>query len=135
MSEHFHAVVWIDHHEAKVYQFDATSADAATVHSTKPHQHIHHKANTVGSGHAGVDKKYLEQVAISIAHCGAILITGPANAKHELETYLKHAHPVLAKRVMGVQTVDHPTEGELIALGRRFFKASDRMQWQTPEQR
>src|SRR4029077_11598562 len=54
MSNHYHAVVWIDHREAKVFQFNATQVDRGTVRSTHPDQHIHHKANAAGSGHAPV---------------------------------------------------------------------------------
>lgn len=56
MSSHYHAIVWIDHHEAKVFQFDASDVDTA----------------------------YLQQVARALQHAGMVLITGPAGAKKEL---------------------------------------------------
>jgi hypothetical protein len=45
MSSHYHAVVWIDHREAKVFHCNATESERATVRSHHPDQHIHHKAN------------------------------------------------------------------------------------------
>ena len=75
MSEHYHALVWIDHHEAKIFQFNATDVDATRVRSDHPHQHIHHKANTRGSGHAPVDEDFLERVTQAVMGAGAILIT------------------------------------------------------------
>src|SRR4051812_14638218 len=63
MTTYHHAVVWIDHQVAKVVHFDADSSEPAVVHSSHPHQHLHHKANSGDSGHAPVDKKFLEQVA------------------------------------------------------------------------
>lgn len=131
MSNHYHALVWIDHREAKVFQFDAADADRTTVHSTHPHQHIHHKANSGDSGHAPVDKEFLNHVTQTLSQAGAILITGPANAKTELAAYIRHQHPDLAKRISGVEPLDHPTDGELVALARKFFKADDRMHSQT----
>jgi len=127
MTEHYHVLVWIDHREAKVFQFNATDTDRTSIRSEHPHQHIHHHANARGSGHVPLDKKFLEHVAAAIAHAGAILIAGPANAKTELAQYLKEAHPALAQKISGVEPLDHPTDGELVALARSFFKADDRM--------
>lgn len=127
MSSHYHVVVWIDHREAKVFQFNATDVDHTTVHSSHPHQHIHHKANAGDSGHAPVDKEFFKRVAEAIAQAGAILITGPANAKIELVAYIKATQPHLAARISGVETLDHPSDGALVALARTFFKADDRM--------
>lgn len=127
MSEHYHALVWIDHHEAKIFQFNAAEVDRSRVRSHHPHQHIHHKANAGDSGHAPVDEEFLERVAQAIMHAGAILITGPANAKKELAAHIERVHPDLGKRVSGVETLDHPSDGELLALARKFFRADDRM--------
>jgi stalled ribosome rescue protein Dom34 len=131
MSNHYHALVWIDHREAKVFQFNATDVDRTTVRSTHPDQHIHHKANAGDSGHAPVDQEFLKRVAQAIAQAGAILITGPANAKTELVTYIKKTEPLLAERISGVETLDHPSDGALLKLARTFFKADDRMHSQT----
>jgi stalled ribosome rescue protein Dom34 len=131
MSTHYHALVWIDHREAKVFHFNATEVDRATVRSTHPDQHIHHKANSGDSGHAPVDKEFLKRVIQAIAQAGAILITGPANAKTELVSYIKATQPHLAERISGVEALDHPSDGALLALARTFFKADDRMHSQS----
>jgi hypothetical protein len=127
MATHHHAVVWIDHKLARVVHFDADSSDPRVVHSSHPHQHLHHKANSIDSGHAPVDRKFFERVAEAIAQAGAILVVGPASARTELHTYLEDTHPAIAKRVHAVQPMDHPTDGQLLAHARRFFKADDRM--------
>ena len=125
MSNHYHALIWIDHREAKVFHFNATEVDHSTVRSTHPDQHIHH--NSSDSGHAPVDNEFLRRVADGVAKSGAILITGPASAKTELVAYIKSANPGLAEKISGVETLDHPTDGALVALARKFFKADDRM--------
>jgi stalled ribosome rescue protein Dom34 len=131
MTSHYHVVVWIDHREAKVFQFNATDVDHTTVKSSHPDQHIHHKANSGDSGHAPVNTEFFKRVAQAIAQAGAILITGPANAKTELVTYIMKTQPHLAERISGVETLDHPSDGALVALARTFFKADDRMHPQT----
>ena len=127
MNGHYHAIVWIDHQQAKVFKFDATQVDSTVVRSSHPHQHIHHKANSGDSGHAPVDTAFLERVAENLASAGTILITGPANAKRDLATYLEEREPAIAARVAGIEPLDHPSDGELLALARKFFKAEDRM--------
>ena len=130
MSDPYHVLIWIDHHEAKIYHFGALESEPSRLRSSDPHLHLHHKANTVGSGHAAVDGTFLERIAQAIAHNSAILITGPGTAKNELAGHLERNHPDIAKRVSGVESLDHPTDGELLAIGRRFFRADDRMHWQ-----
>jgi stalled ribosome rescue protein Dom34 len=130
MKHHYHALVWIDHQVARIFHFNAVVNETEIVHSTHPHEHLHHKANSIDSGHAAVDKQFLEKVCAALADCGAILITGPASAKTELHNYIKQQHPQLAAKISGVETADHPTDGELLAHGRKFFKADDRMRLQ-----
>jgi stalled ribosome rescue protein Dom34 len=127
MTNHFHALVWTDHRLAKVFHFNGETNETTLVQSTHPHEHLHHKASSGDSGHAAVDKDFLERVAQSVTRAGAILIVGPGSAKTELHTHIKQAHPQMAAKISAVETVDHPTDGELLAHGRRFFVADDRM--------
>lgn len=127
MSGHYHALVWIDHHQAKIFHIDASGSDLERIRSSNPHQHLHHKANSQDSGHATTDTPFFSHVADALGSAGSILITGPASAKTELASYVQHKRPDLARRISGVETVDHPTDGQLVALARSFFKKDDRM--------
>ena len=132
MKQHYHALVWIDHQVARIFHFNEEKNETEIIHSTHPHQHLHHKANSGDSGHASVDKQFLEKVCTALEPCGAILIAGPSGAKTELHTLIEQRHPQLANRISAVETLDHPTDGELLAHGRKFFKADDRMRAQIP---
>jgi hypothetical protein len=126
-KQHYHAAVWIDHHEARVFHFGPEEVDRLVLRPDHPTRHIHHKANSLGSGHAPEDQDYLEAVALAVADAGAILVTGPANEKAE---FIKHVHrhdPKLMNAIVGVETVDHPSDGQLVAYARKYFKATDRM--------
>jgi stalled ribosome rescue protein Dom34 len=127
MTNHYHALVWLDHRVAKVFHFNDEHSDRETVNCAHSHQHLHHKANSGDSGHAPVDKDYLERVTKALSNAGAILIVGPGSAKTELHKHLEHAHPPIAAKVSAVETLDHPSDGALLAHARRFFKADDRM--------
>jgi stalled ribosome rescue protein Dom34 len=132
MNHHHHAIIWIDHHEARVFHFSPTDVERLVLHPDHPTRHIHHKANSVGSGHAAEDHDYFRAVADSIADAGAILITGPASAKTELVKYIHQHEPKRMAAIVGVETVDHPSDAALIAHARKYFKAADRMLPQKP---
>jgi hypothetical protein len=57
-----------------------------------------------------------------------VLITGPANAKLELIKHIHQHDPALMKKIVGVETVDHPSDGQLVAYARRYMPATDHMQ-------
>ena len=124
---HYHAVVWLDHSEAHVMHISPDDVEKSVIHPAHPHQHLHHKANSRGSGHATLDKPFLEEVSHALAPVGAVLVTGPGSAKTEFVTYVNSHHPDIAKKISGVETLDHPSDGALVALARKFFKADDRM--------
>lgn len=127
-KHHYHAVVWIDHREARVFHFSPIDVEKLVLHPDHPTGHIHHKANSMGSGHVSADQDYLHAVTETIADAGAILITGPANAKTELVKHIHHHDPKLMNAIVGVESVDHPSDGQLIAFARKYFNATDRMQ-------
>ena len=124
---HYHACVWIDHREARIFGVgleEADSAVAANLHAT---HHIHRKANQVGLGTETLDHEFLAEVAALLQPVQAILIAGPGKAKHELAAYLEEHAPATAKRVWGIEAMDHPSDGQLLAAARKYFKAADRM--------
>lgn len=125
--KHQHAVVWVDHREAHVLGFGTAGVDRTVLHSHHDEQQIHRKANSIGSGRAPNDTEFFERVAAAMRDFGAILLTGPAGAKLELMEHLRASHPAVAKAVSAVEPADHPSEGELLARARAYFKAADRL--------
>jgi stalled ribosome rescue protein Dom34 len=131
MSKHFHTVIWIDHHEAKLFNFSASEYESDVVKSTHPHEHLHHKANSGDSGHALPDHEFYKHVSRAIGDAGAILVAGPSSAKQEFVSYVTAKDPGLAKRISGVESLDHPPDGTIVEFARTFFKADDKMRSQT----
>lgn len=126
-AAHFHVVVWLDHREARVFHFNAEEAEKATVHSHALRPHLHHKSGAIGPGRVGEDTPYLETIGQALASAGEILLVGPGSAKAELKAYLERRAPAVAGRVVAVETVDHPTDGQIVAHARRYFRAADRL--------
>ena len=122
MPTHFHAIVWIDHSRAKVFHVGLSGENEIILHPHLPTRHLHHKANSIGSGHVGLDKEFFAQVMNAVSDAGEILVIGPASAKTELARYLRDKHPQIADRVVAVEAVDHPSDAEIVAYAKRHFK-------------
>ena len=124
---HYHAVVWLDHSEAHVMHITMDDVEKSVIHPSKPHLHLHAKSGSVGSGKQSEDKGYYHAIAEALNGAQEILVVGPAQAKLQLIKHL-HAHDSkIADKVVGVETIDHPTDGQLVAYARKYFVAKDRM--------
>lgn len=123
----FHACVWIDQREAKIFGITSSGSTKQQVTDDRPVHHLHRKADHVGLGTVQMDETMLRQVADALATAKGILIVGPGKAKTVLRSYLDRHAPELAKRVWDVQASDHPTDAGLVATARAYFHAADRM--------
>jgi len=118
---HSRAVIWIDHLTAKIFAMGLTGVTPSAVHAHLASSHLHHKANTIGSGRVADDPTFLAQVAKAVEACTEVLIQGPGIEKTALMHYLQSTHPQIALRV---ESSDHPTDAEIIAAGRKHFRLS-----------
>ena len=66
-------------------------------------------------------------VVRNLRNAGAILIVGPGEERRELAKFIAERHPAIKTHIEGVESSDHPTDGELLDYARRYVKAADRM--------
>ena len=124
---HFHAVVWLDHREAKVYEFNPDDVEKFVIHAKgDPARHIHHKAGSVGTGHTAEDGHYYHEIAEALAPLGEVLLVGPGQAKTALMKHLEAHDPKIASKIVAVENADHPSAGEVVAHAPKYFKSKDR---------
>ena len=116
----FHAVVWIDHHSAQVLQFDA---DQSQAHKVKAH--IHHTRQHGSS--VRTEHEFFGEVCDALADIKEVLVTGSHTAQADFRHYVDKHRPTVGQQIVGWETVDHPTEGQLLALAQRYFVKHDRM--------
>ena len=95
------------------------------LHPHRPTRHIHCNATLIDGCGSLLDNDFLEHVCEAVTKAKAILITGPAGAKSELAAHLTRHHPEVASRIVGVETIDHPSDGALVAVARLSFDAKD----------
>lgn len=123
-----HVLVWVDHKQAHVFSIQAENTEESTI--TAPLHNIHHK-HPRGPGepkaHPDDAKRFFHEVVGTLAAAEEVLIVGPGTAKLELLKYVhKHDH-ALEPKIVGIETVDHPTGPQLVAYAKTYFKASERM--------
>ena len=123
MNAH-HAVVWLDHAEAKVFKFSSDSVAEIDVHA-KPHAHLHNR-NAV-SGRKEDHAPYYSSVAEALKDTAEFLVLGPSTAKLEFVRNLHKHHADLEPRMVGIETVDHPTDNQIVAYAKKYFVKADRM--------
>jgi stalled ribosome rescue protein Dom34 len=123
---HRHVAVWIDHQEAKIFHVDREGADVSTIDA--PHRHVRrHPTVTAERSHPADAEHFFHEVARALEDAEEVLVVGPSTAKLELIKHLhKHDHTLVPK-IVGVETVDHPTDGQLLKHVRAYFRAADRM--------
>jgi stalled ribosome rescue protein Dom34 len=122
-----HAVVWIDHTEARIFHVHPEAADESTILSPQHHIHRHPKGHGEPREHPDDTKHFFDHVARELDGVDAILIVGPSSAKHELSAFVRENHRQIASKIVGVEAADHPTGAEIVAHARSYFKASDRL--------
>lgn len=123
-----HVVVWLDHSEAHIIAFNREAAEAATiVHSSKHNVHQHQRGDRSNLGKAVADPEFYEDIITRIKAIPEWLIVGPAKAKLDFSKHLTNRHQNLVDHLIGLETVDHPSDGQLLAFAKKYFVAADRM--------
>lgn len=125
----FHQLVWIDHRSAHIHGLQqGEMVELAAIHAADQNRgHIHHKAGSMGPGHTSPAPDFLRDVAVALEEAGAILIVGPADAKHALKDFMAAHAPRQDRRVIGVLPLDKGDPAELAALAKTMFRRADQM--------
>ena len=113
MSSPF-AVALIDHHTAKVLQFDAEH-----VQSKKLKAHTHHTRQHGSS--VRTEHEFFGEVCDALAGIARVLVTGSHTAQSDFRHYVEKHRAPLAQHIVAWETVDHPTENQLLALARKYL--------------
>ena len=114
----FHAVVWMDHQEAHVVMFDREHVEAQRIKSRSHHKH---------QGKAGDTAAFYAEVAKALAGAREVLLTGPASARNEFRDWCTTHQKSIAAVVVDSIASDHPSDAQLVAMAKQYFKRFDAM--------
>jgi hypothetical protein len=129
---HSHAVVWMDTKEARVFRFNAEDVERQRIKAHSPFRKVHHKAGVIGAGHQQLDRDYFDHIVDALRGADEWLLVGPGGAKDQLVHHVEAHIGWLKEKLFAVEAMDHPTDGELLDHARRFFKAADKLQPNSP---
>lgn len=119
--------VWIDHKEARVFHLDQDKTEEATISAAPSSAHHKHpKGAADAKEHPDDAKRFFHEVARSLEGTEPVLIVGPSTAKLEFSRYLHKHDLALEARVAGIETVDHPSDGQIVAYAKKYFQLPDR---------
>jgi stalled ribosome rescue protein Dom34 len=127
-----HVAVWLDHQEARVFRIADDSFDETTLRLDAHHLRRHPDRNASEPDRSEDSKRFFQDVAGALGVADEVLVVGPSTAKLHFLKYV-HAHdPKLEARIVGIETVDHPTDPQLAAFARVYFRNADRMRGLVP---
>ena len=108
------AVITVDSHKARIIRINDDAHHArlleASTRSTPQHnsdvRHTHEFFAAVCDDLAGLDQ---------------VLVTGGHTGLSEFKHYVTSHRPALVNHIVGYETVNQPTEAQLVAYGRDYF--------------
>jgi len=127
--------LWLDHRKAVILVLRGKSEELKKIESNIE-RHVRFRGGTKGRmpyaaqyfvAEDRTDKrligqlnKYYREIIGSVRGADSILLMGPGEAKHELESRMNRAR--MKSRIAEVQTADKLTERQLIAKVRKYYK-------------
>lgn len=114
----FHAVVWMDHAEAHVAMFDKEHVQTQRIRSRSHHKH---------QGKGGDLTALFMDVAVALQGCKEILLSGPGLARNQFRDWCAQHHIPLSRQIVDSVATDHPSDAQLVAMAKQYFKKFDTM--------
>jgi hypothetical protein len=116
----FHAIAFVDHHSAEVLQFASEQMEERKVHE-------HLKLTRQHGSAVRTEHEFFGHVCDALDGITEVLVVGGHTGLADFRHYADKHRPQTAKRIVGYEVVDHPTENQLVALARKHFVKYDKM--------
>jgi hypothetical protein len=121
-----HAVLWMDHQEGRIFHVQPEAIDDPVSLALQHHVHRHAQQHGKAPQRPYDRHRFFADLARALDGVEAILIVGPSSTKLEFFRYVYQHERRLEQRVVGIETADHPTDGQIVAQARSYFEVSDR---------
>ena len=112
----FHAVIWMDHCEAHVLMFDREHMQAQRIKSRSHHKH---------QGKDDDNSTFFAAIAVALTGTHEVLLAGPGLARNQFREWCSHHQTAVAAMIVDSVATDHPSDAQLVALARQYFKKFD----------
>jgi stalled ribosome rescue protein Dom34 len=113
-----YVVVWIDHHEARLFQVgpDGMHSERVEAHPQPDYGRRYRKCDCTE-----LDGYFFRDVAGSLANAEDVLVVGPGTAKLQFMRWMYQNAPSIECKVVSIESADHPSDTQLIAHVKRYF--------------
>ena len=111
--------IWLDQQEAKVFHYTTQGIEKS--HFKQAHANSHHLHTVDQLEHQRIESELFKQFAHTLNADQEVLIMGPGQAKQHFKHYLEKHHPNTAKKIVGCENMDHPTESQITAFASKYF--------------
>jgi hypothetical protein len=116
----FHAVAFVDHHNAQVLQFGREHSETKVLHE-------HLQLTRQHGSNVRTEHEFFGQVCDALEGIAEVLIVGGRQGLGDFRHYVEKHRPQTGLRIVGYDVVDHPSQKELVALARKRFVGIDQM--------
>lgn len=116
-----HVVVWIDYDQACVSRFNRAlvKTEIIKTYAAEPAT-----LPTERSLQAPDTARYFDDIAEAISDADGILILGPGFERLELLVHLRKGYPLVADKILALETVDRPRDEDMVPWARKHFSDS-----------
>ena len=87
---------------------------------------LNHSTNT-NQGKSTDMNGYFADIAVAVKKCHEVLVTGPGLTRQQFKDWYEKHDQALSKVVVDSIASDHPTDAQLVAMARQYFKKFDAM--------
>ena len=120
-----HAAIWMDHQGARIFHFHPDKLDESTAHLAQHDIHKHPEGPEGWKERPEDAKRFFHEVTQSLDGTDAIFIVGPSTAMLEFFKYVHTHDQALETKIVGIETLEHPTAGQVVAYAKKHFKLGD----------
>ena len=112
-------ILWIDHEQVRIYEVGKDESKKTRLFERHVDHHTHSFDNLDKDHQA---RAFFDRIATLLMGGSKILVIGPGVQKLHFCQYLRDRFAEIAKDVVGCETVDHPTDNQIVAMARKFFE-------------
>jgi len=118
-------VVWMDRTEARIFELRDGAYERLILEAPKHHVRRLSKEEQIRShNHPNDEQRFFRELVAALREQGEILLVGPSTTKLRFFRFARDHEKNIEARVVGLETADHPTDGQIVAHARRYFASS-----------
>ena len=116
-------VVWLDSKEARIFELKTTGIEKSHLDKKGIDHHRKHKNDI----HTDSDAEHFyRDLSTALKAADQLLILGPGLTKNHFKTHLESHHTTaLAKKIIGLETIENVDDEKIMQKAREFFKHYD----------